>query len=509
MNRVTTTRNHTNRSSGHIIYRIKKHITLILFVAFFVFMFHDAYSKSKAEIALDAALSGNETTAVIDYNTALAENPNDFVSAANCAILLGRTGQDDKAEAMFRKALGLDNNRVVNTAFAEFLLNRNRAQEALPYAERGGNDPHGYGGVILGKIDIALGKNEEAIHAFTNALVNNEHLDQAFDDLIPLLMADGNYETAAKYLRGALTDFPEPGALYWYGVISEKKNDVTTAIREYAHYIELYPRGKYRSKCIDRLKELKPAVDYDAAVNRRLQEYLRIPADAMGDRVLVAGRRWVYNVKWKFLHLGTMDVETIEKTTINNEPVWHLRYILKSNPSIPLVKIDDTYETYVDPAFRYTHRYFLISNKNSLLDRKFYDFSLEQGWFHARSTDDDGILFYVEKDLPFDLYDGISVLTWARLIVSKNKPGRAITVVDEDYKYSTILPGITDDDISINGHHYHTRTFNAQINYVGIAGLTGKAVGWITADSESLPVRALFEITIGSIELKLDRVEGK
>ena len=120
----------------------------------------------------------------------------------------------------------------------------------------------------------------------------------------------------------------------------------------------------------------------------------------------------------------------------------------------------------------------------------------------CRSQDDNGILYYVEKDLPLDAFDGISVLTWGRKLVADNKTGRAITIVNEDYKYSMILPGFTSESMTLFGNHYRTKKFNAQVNYIGIAGLTGKAIGWVTDDSESLPVRAMFEIAIGSIEIR-------
>ncbi|MDK9699202.1 MAG: tetratricopeptide repeat protein [bacterium] len=502
------------RSNSFVSYLLRpikrcKYLLFLTLAFLFASAVHALPLNSTWEQANRAAVEGKTTEAIRLFRQLVQKSPNESKYSFNLAQMLTEAEQYSEAETYFKKAVSQSNARRIHAGYASFLLSQNRPAEALPYATRATGDKKAIGNVLLAKTYLSLHQADNCRSTLVGALARNPRNNEALELLIPILLRSHETDLAAKLLRAALQNFPEPEALYWYGMLGVAVPNVTDAPRQFERYLELYPRGKHRNDCIEHLKILKPAVDYKSRTDNHVNTYLSAPSNPMGDRVLKAGRKWIYDVRWKFLHLGNLKIETIGRTTFNGQPAWHLRYFTTSNPAIPGIDLDDVYDIFIDVDFRYTLSYVGAAKRDKRRwDFNSYAFDIKAGTFTSRAFDEDGYYYRIERDLPLDAYDGSSVLNWARRTVAKNKAGKAITVVDDEYKYSTIKPGFVAENVKVENVNRGANKFNAEINYVGIAGMTGRAMGWITTDAEALPVKAMFEIKIGSIELRLEKVEG-
>ncbi|MGD9899625.1 MAG: hypothetical protein AB7T22_10930, partial [Calditrichaceae bacterium] len=57
------------------------------------------------------------------------------------------------------------------------------------------------------------------------------------------------------------------------------------------------------------------------------------------------GEELVYKVKWSFLRLGTVKLQIVDTTKIENVPVYHLRFFIYSNPLLFFVNNHSVYNS--------------------------------------------------------------------------------------------------------------------------------------------------------------------
>lgn len=460
-------------------------------------------SRDRAGLAF---VEGRYEDAIALLQTWLKNQPKDWASIVNLAKLQELTNRKQEAEQNYQKALNLANHYAAAYEYARFLYENKQYAKAIPYAKKALVDPKGNANVLLAKIYHSLGKENDYRDELLNALKKNPKNEEAINLLIPLLLEKKDFRSADRILSNALSKFPLSTALYWNGkTLMEQERP--TAKKYFDQYLKMYPNGIYAEQCIAELKKLLPAVDYNEIRNNIVKKFTNIPQNPMGDRVLVAGKKWHYKVSWNFVNLGRLTIEPLERTTLYGRPVWKLKYSIVSNPAIPIVDINDYYESYVDVDFRYTSQFFAITKTNGRYDYSLYEMDINEGRMKVKTFSREGILRIEEKDLAMNAFDGTSVLTWARQMIANNNFGKAVTVVDGEYEYSYILPNFEETKLISLGTERPVKKFNAQVGYIGIAGLTGKAIGWITSDWENLPLKANFQIKVGSIDVELEKVE--
>lgn len=477
-----------------------------LFIFFFASFATAKMNGNARDLAGKAFVEDRYEDAIQLLQTWVNSQPKDWASLVNLAILQERTNKKILAGINFQKATTITNQKSALIEYARFLYQNNQFSQALPIALKAKNDPFGRGNVVLAKIQLKLGKENEFKDELTQALKLNAKNEEAIDLLMPELLERKDFRTADRLLSTTLSKFPIASALYWNGKFLQAQ-DRPSAKKYFEQYLKMYPRGKYVESCIKELKLISPASDYKKIADERVKFY-RVPtANPIGDRVLKAGQKWHYRVNWNFVNLGRMTVEAVERTILFGRPVWRIRYTITSNPSVPVIAVDDIYESYVDTDFRYTNRYVSITKTNGRYEYSIYEMDIETGRMFIKTCSKEGIYRIEEKDLATDAFDGTSILTWARQMISSNNFGKAVTVVNGEYEYSYILSGFHQEKVISLGVERPSKKFNAQVGYMGIAGLTGKATGWISADSEALPLKALFQIVIGSIDIELEKVE--
>ncbi|MCX7836286.1 MAG: DUF3108 domain-containing protein [bacterium] len=478
-------------------------LVLLLVVNAIVIARSPTTSREKAGLAM---VDGRYSDAIEFLKTWTKNQPKDWASMVNLANLQAMNNQLSDADVNFRKALEITNHYSAYYEYAKYLWNTKQYQKALIYVKKALNDPKGNANVLYAKINLALGKEDDFKDELLNALKKNPKNEEAIHLLMPVLLEKKDFRLADKLLSTTLSQFPVAAALFWNGKILNAQ-DRPTAKKYFEQYLKYYPKGNYADECIHELNELQPTTNYENFRNEIIKKYTSIPSNPIGDRVLVAGKKWHYKVSWNFINLGRLSIEAIEKTTLYGKPVWKLRYFITSNPSVPIIDIDDYYESYVDVDFRYTIKFFSVTKIAGRYDYSLYDMDLDKGKMIVKTFSKEGIFRVEEKDLIVNAFDGTTILTWARKMIESNNFGKAVTVVDGDYEYSYILPNFEDTKIISLGVARPVKKFHAQVGYVGIAGLTGKATGWITSDWENLPLKANFQIMIGSIDVELEKVE--
>lgn len=224
---------------------------------------------------------------------------------------------------------------------------------------------------------------------------------------------------------------------------------------------------------------------------------------------LQVGEELIYKVKYTFLSLGSLKVQTLEKDTINNRPVYHCILHIDSNPSLPFVNIHDTYESYIDEDI-YSHRFLAYERKSDYTIFTRYDMNYENQTVHIimktlTKTDTTVTLDSIAAlDTPRKVQDGLSILFYARAMVKHKKMMSAPVFAYNALKYTFINFTGEQQKIEVQDVKYKAYYLDGYLKFVGIAGVKEGFKGWFSPDMQSVPLQAHMEAFIGHVTLQLE-----
>ncbi len=117
--------------------------------------------------------------------------------------------------------------------------------------------------------------------------------------------------------------------------------------------------------------------------------------------------------------------------------------------------------------------------------------------------------------LPLDTTytDGLSFFYYVRRICKISdgrKVSMTIPIVSDTNRSSVTLTfneGCEPCDIPAFDYPIESERMSGHINFKGTFGVTGDFVGWISADSAEVPLRADLKVLVGSIVVKLKKIE--
>ncbi|RLD15895.1 hypothetical protein DRI50_03170 [candidate division KSB1 bacterium] len=224
------------------------------------------------------------------------------------------------------------------------------------------------------------------------------------------------------------------------------------------------------------------------------------------------GEKLVYKVRWAFIRLGTLEMHLSDTVRVNGHLLYKIDLKMDSNPVLLFVKLHNRYQCLVDSLFRPVK--YVVKEKNDDDIRKmiyWFDYDRnEVTWqiFDAHDTTK------IDKKKTFKLdhymYDGISLTYFARGNARENATFKVYSFIND-------RTGPVDMHFRAEPQTVHfdplDRDFNVYIvegmfHLKGIAGVTGKYIGWFTHDNRRIPLGANMKVFVGNVKVELEDWEG-
>lgn len=212
-----------------------------------------------------------------------------------------------------------------------------------------------------------------------------------------------------------------------------------------------------------------------------------------------------YKVSYGFITLGWINVRVGKPDSLNGRLVYPVRFYLNSNPDFSMmISLNQLYESYIDAETFNAIRTYIYTPDDPKYLAKTYYFHYDKNLLEARIIHADGRFEYVKKLLPSRAQDGVSMLYYARGIVSQKTSGTTTVVIDEEYKYGHINYMDETEKIEIEDEDVEALRIFARADFSGVAGMNGDAWGWFSKAPNYTPLQGKISIILGSITVTLD-----
>jgi len=235
-----------------------------------------------------------------------------------------------------------------------------------------------------------------------------------------------------------------------------------------------------------------------------------VPAvDQNAPGVFLSGERLEYKVKWFFFRLGTI-VVTTDRLPGASE-IFRTSITLDSNPDLFFISIHNRYEALVNsnPVRCEAFRSLEIDGEDTLVTSYTFSESSRRVQMTQSLLPADSVLREEIKDSVDRSYDGASLFFFARTIIHDDTSLSVPTLVEFDMFTTdlavtgTIIPvsiGSLDEDVV-------TREISGRANFEGstFGGFSGDFKGWFSNDDAAVPIRAEMSITLGTVNVELER----
>ena len=219
---------------------------------------------------------------------------------------------------------------------------------------------------------------------------------------------------------------------------------------------------------------------------------------------LFIGEDLTYVVKYAFFNLGEVRLKVLEKTTINNTPVYKTIAYIDSYPDLPIVSLHQIYESYIDSSL-FPLKFFaeIFGEDTIFVEYNFREHSriaMKKGTYNSSRLWLDSTTYINHR-----MQDGLSILFYARMNFGEQRTVTVPCFVNEKEEKTVINFFNASEPVSIDAVDYEIdcRRLDGRTDFVSIYGLTGEFEGWFSNDSFSVPILAKMNVIIGSIELEL------
>lgn len=197
-------------------------------------------SRTQNNVGLVLLAKGKRQEAK-DYfeKSAAQRNPDALTNLANEYV---RDGQESTAAGYYRQALEITPNHSQAKYGLGLVLRAEDEEEARALFESLAEDEHvgAKAQLILGQLDMANGKVEQALQSFRKALKRNPRLFEARNNLALALMKTGQDTKAFEQLQQALRDKPKDPVLWMnLGITAMKRGQTKYAKKCYEYSLRL------------------------------------------------------------------------------------------------------------------------------------------------------------------------------------------------------------------------------------------------------------------------------
>lgn len=231
------------------------------------------------------------------------------------------------------------------------------------------------------------------------------------------------------------------------------------------------------------------------------------PAQSPAPDPFCDGERLVYDVRWSFLHLGTVTVMQ-QMWVVDGRPRATARTVVRSNPSIPFLDLDFVHETVFRPLDLRIERETITAGgraRTSYVHEPSAQSIVMVDSLDGRECRRDTVAAASQ------CYDINTLLLYARRSAHQNTRATLPTVIDYAVNPTDIT--MTGEcewvDVPAFEESVRSRHFTGDAHWVGtsFAGMKGRFEGWVSDDEAAVPLRASVKILVGSIVLELASYE--
>ncbi len=236
------------------------------------------------------------------------------------------------------------------------------------------------------------------------------------------------------------------------------------------------------------------------------------------DKIVEVGEELNYSVYYGFIKLGEVKFKVTGKNKEGKNELITATASIKSFDAIPMININYIFES------------IMLTEKNEVRSAKFTATEFKEksitNIYYTFDYDNDEIKTLKEVDGKSGAeqvinienkkkyQDGLSLLYNARLQSKSDKTNQRFNVpVYINEKESSVRYSFSSkpEEVEIDLEDYGIRCIRVAgvADFVGVFGLTGEFAGWFSDDDYRVPIKAKFNVTIGSITLELASFKKK
>ena len=231
------------------------------------------------------------------------------------------------------------------------------------------------------------------------------------------------------------------------------------------------------------------------------------------DKILEVGEELNYKVYYGFIKLGEV------KFKISSYDAASKKYTataeLKNYEALPLVKINYFFEStmFNKGDSVYSFRFYSSEFKDKDISHIDYTFDYDRGIIIAKN--DKNFQNEEMKELKIDAnkryQDGLSLFYDARIHSLNNKNYIVPVYINSQESSVNYSFNMNKDVVSSDLKSYDMSAIKiiGTAHFIGVFGLTGEFVGWLSDDDARVPLKAKFNVSIGSITLELTSYKKK
>ncbi len=226
------------------------------------------------------------------------------------------------------------------------------------------------------------------------------------------------------------------------------------------------------------------------------------------------GEELVYEVKYLFFKLGQIKFKVMDKFIDNGKEFYKVKVRIDSYAFPFIDDIHADFEAVFDSKFiaREYHselregKYYQ-SVKYKLVES--YPAYIVEKSYHDFKNNTRGIKIDTVK-ISTMYCDGPSLFYYARSNAYLNKTVilptfiegvKGITLINFGNKKTKVKVEAMDESVD-------AYEINGKANYIGLFGLTGDFVGWISADERAIPLKGKLKVLLGSVVVELKSLNG-
>ena len=226
-------------------------------------------------------------------------------------------------------------------------------------------------------------------------------------------------------------------------------------------------------------------------------------------KILDVGEELNYRAYFGFIKLGEVKFKITSSYTEDKKNFYNAMATIKSYEGIPFVTVNFIFETTMEKEKDevFSQKFYSSEFKDKSITREEYKFKYNKKVIEVKKETDDNIdkEYKVNIDENTKYQDGLSIFYNARLQSFTNKNYIVPVFINQQQSSVRYSYNVNQDAVSSDLVDYDMAVVKIAgvADFVGVFGLTGEFVGWFSDDKARVPIKAQFNVKIGSISLEL------
>lgn len=227
------------------------------------------------------------------------------------------------------------------------------------------------------------------------------------------------------------------------------------------------------------------------------------------EKILEVGEVLVYEVYYGFIKLGKVDFSVTDTYTEDNKKYYTAIAKIKSYEGVPFVELNYIFSTVMnyDKKEIFTTKFYSTEFKKKSITNIIYDFDYTGGEILIEKETDGNIELESKVTIPENkkYQDGLSLFYNARMQSFENKNYNIPVFINEKDSYVKYSFNLLPDEITIDKFDYDVAVVKiaGSAGFTGVFGLSGEFAAFLSADEFRIPIKAQFNVLIGSVTLEL------